>query len=56
MIVVIEVNGPFQSKPGKFKSRTMTRYWWGWFAIGFIHFDSFKAFCDDYKKSGEWRL
>jgi hypothetical protein len=30
---IIEVAPPFQWKPGRFESRIVRRYWWGWFAV-----------------------
>lgn len=37
MTVFIEVSFPFQAVPTKFRSRTMTRYVWLWFAVGWLH-------------------
>lgn len=36
MIIILEINKPFQSKPGKYESNIMKRYWWLWFAITFL--------------------
>lgn len=37
MTVIVEVCGPFQRRPGYFRSRVMTRVWWGWFAVALLH-------------------
>jgi hypothetical protein len=44
MIIIIEVDPLLQIKPGKFKSSLMTRYWWLWFAIAFVHCKSLKEY------------
>ena len=51
MIVVIEIDSEFQLKPGQFKSSLMTRYWWGWFAIAFLHCKSLKEYGE---RVGDW--
>jgi len=45
MTLVFEISRPFQLTPGKFKSRLMYRYWWLWFAVGFLRVP-FKEFCE----------
>lgn len=41
MIVEFEASGPFQKKPGWYRSNvTVFRIWWGWFAIAMIKGDS----------------
>ena len=34
MTVFLECAGPFQWRPGFYKSRSIYRVWWGWFAVG----------------------
>lgn len=51
MTIIIEIDGPFQHRPGKFESRIMTRYWWLWFAITFLKIPLWEYSSDDY----EWR-
>jgi hypothetical protein len=36
MTVFIEVSQPFLAKPGRYTSRIMYRFWWGWFAVGIL--------------------
>jgi len=43
MTLIFEASGPFQKKPGLYKSRTMYRIWWLWFAVGLLRV-SFKEF------------
>lgn len=33
MILIVEVDGPWQWRPGYFKSRIMRRFWWGPIAV-----------------------
>lgn len=41
MIVEVEVSGPFQKRPGWYRSNvTVIRIWWGWFAVALIKGDS----------------
>jgi hypothetical protein len=51
MILVIEVSGPFQTKPGKINTSLMWRVWWLYFAIGFLKCDSLKEYEE---KVGGW--
>jgi hypothetical protein len=51
MILVIEVSGPFQIKPGKINTSLMWRVWWLYFAIGFLKCDSLKEYGE---KVGGW--
>jgi hypothetical protein len=37
MVLILECSRPFQWRPGWFRSRLMTRVWWGWFAVGILH-------------------
>lgn len=37
MTVVIECDQRFQARGGIFRSRLMTRWWWGWFAVAVLH-------------------
>lgn len=37
MTLIFEVSRPFQFRAGRFKSRVMSRYWWGWFAVAILH-------------------
>jgi hypothetical protein len=30
---ILEISSPFQWRPGRFESRIVRRYWWGWFAV-----------------------
>jgi fructoselysine-6-P-deglycase FrlB-like protein len=37
VIVEFEVSGPFQKRPGWYRSNvTILRAWWGWFAVALI--------------------
>ena len=36
MTIFLEVSRPFQARPGRYTSRVMYRFWWGWFAIGIL--------------------
>ena len=37
MTIIIEVSRPWQWRPGRFRSRLMTRVWWGFVAIAWLH-------------------
>jgi len=38
MIFIVEIDArPVQWKPGRFKSRVMTRYWWIVVAVSILH-------------------
>ncbi len=37
MTVIIEVSRPWQWRPGRHRGRQMTRLWWGWWAVGWLH-------------------
>lgn len=37
MIFKVVIERPVQVKPGRYKSRVVTRLWWLWFAIARIH-------------------
>lgn len=37
MTIIVEWVGPFQPKPGVFRSSVMTRWWWGYLAVAVLH-------------------
>lgn len=37
MTIIFEFNKPFQWKPGRYRSRIMTRYYFGFVAVAFLH-------------------
>lgn len=37
MTISLTIEGPFQKRPGKYKSNIVTRVWWMWFAVKIIH-------------------
>jgi hypothetical protein len=53
MILVIEVNGPPQIKPGKINTSLMWRVWWLYFAIGIIKCASLKEYGE---RVGGWTI
>jgi hypothetical protein len=36
VVIVFEVSGPFQAKPGYHESRLSRRWWWLWFAFSVL--------------------
>ena len=37
MTVILEWCGPWQWRPGRFRSRVLTRVWWGYWALAVLH-------------------
>ena len=37
MTIVFEMDGDANWKPGIYRSRSMTRVWWLWFAVSWLH-------------------
>lgn len=37
MTVIIEVSGPLQLRPFRYRSESMTRVGWLWFAVAILH-------------------
>lgn len=37
--VAAGIEGPFQAKPGRYKSEIATRVWWLWFWAKIVHVD-----------------
>lgn len=42
MSFMLTIEGPFQWRPGRYRSRVATRWWWGWFAIKRIHVSEYE--------------
>ena len=53
--IIIEVDNDYGPnwKPGKFKSRIMTRVWWLWFAISILHISLHEFGEDSYQWIGD---
>lgn len=45
MVVVFEVAGPWQWRPGRYASGLMVRWWWGPFAVAWFRVP-FREFCE----------
>ena len=51
MTFALTIEGPFQWRPGRYRSRVVSRYWWGWFAFKRIRVSEYEYATTAY----EWR-
>jgi len=51
MTLILEISRPWQWRAGRFRSRVVTRVWWGCFALAWLHV-SLKEFSET---AYDWR-
>ena len=52
MRLIIEAEGPFKLRPGFYRSRVMSRAWWGWLVVSMLHVPLYEFAETSY----DWRM